>query len=660
MELKKLSHKVNEKVNKSVRRVILLLCLLAGIVIIGINISFKTKETKKQAQLYTEQIETSMREKIAFIETIASGVTSGVITEGYGQYVDAMVGLHEDVSAVYVCIKESGSIYPDGVNTYMSGGWVPDADFVVSDRGWYQSALESDGVSISEPYVDEQSGNICITLSKKIYKDGEIIGVAGLDMYMDDLVALIEESYDGGDYVFLAASSKTILTHPDEDVALSVGSSSTTDDAFEGKYKKVCEKNNKNRLIWDYKGGFKLAVSYLSESTGWTVVAVVSVNDVIIMALVLILITLIAGYLIGLWIKIHITKTVNPMFEPLEKLTANVSKISDGELKYNFDVDVQSEEVYALSNALNDTMRSLQVYIEEITNTVTAISEKNLVFSVDGQFNGDYQKIKNALVNIIQVLNGCFNDMYLQASTVLEYSENLTATSEAVAETATSQSSSVSKAFEEMKSLIDQMEQVTRYANIIKDNTDIANEGLSTGSREMKELVEAMDEISGCYNEIADFVSEINAIASQTNLLALNASIEAARAGEAGRGFAVVADEIGSLSDSSSKSSSKIGSVISRSLASVERGKELVLKTQTTIEDSVQCSLQNAKMVDQIVSYVNTQKETADDISSDLENISEMVENNAASAEENSAIATNLGDCANVLMNNISQFKLSE
>lgn len=300
------------------------------------------------------------------------------------------------------------------------------------------------------------------------------------------------------------------------------------------------------------------------------------------------------------------------------------------------------------------------MYIEEITNTVTAISEKNLVFSVDGQFNGDYQKIKNALVNIIQVLNGCFNDMYLQASTVLEYSENLTATSEAVAETATSQSSSVSKAFEEMKSLIDQMEQVTRYANIIKDNTDIANEGLSVGSREMKELVEAMDEISGCYNEIADFVSEINAIASQTNLLALNASIEAARAGEAGRGFAVVADEIGSLSDSSSKSSSKIGSVISRSLASVERGKELVLKTQTTIEDSVQCSLQNAKMVDQIVSYVNTQKETADDISSDLENISEMVENNAASAEENSAIATNLGDCANVLMNNISQFKLSE
>ena len=45
---------------------------------------------------------------------------------------------------------------------------------------------------MAEPYIDEQSGNICITLSKAIYNGDSIIDVAGMDMYMDDLVTLID------------------------------------------------------------------------------------------------------------------------------------------------------------------------------------------------------------------------------------------------------------------------------------------------------------------------------------------------------------------------------------------------------------------------------------------------------------------------------------
>ena len=119
-----------------------------------------------------------------------------------------------------------------------------------------------------------------------------------------------------------------------------------------------------------------------------------------------------------------------------------------------------------------------------------------------------------------------------------------------------------------------------------------------------------------------------------------------------------MADEIGVLSKNSSVASAKISDAIGRSLQSVENGKELVQKTEKTISDSAEYSEENTKIIGDIVGFVETQKDSAEEISGYLNSISDMVENNAASAEENSAISANLGVCARSLMDMIAQFKL--
>lgn len=658
MELQKLSSNVNKRASQSIRRIIFGLCLVAGIAVLAIIITYTVKNNSKQVQLFSSQIDNTMSEKIAFINTVATGASSGVADFDYYSYVDAMVEQYDDVSAVYVCVEKDGVIYQDGIMTYMSGGWLPPEDFVVSERSWYVGAVDTDGVYVAEPYIDEQSGDICITISKAIYNGNTFIGVAGLDMYMDDLVTLIESSYSGGDYVFLVSNEGTILTHPNEEIALSTEKSTTVSDALDGKYKSVCEENLATKLILDYNGELKFAISNISETTGWNVIAVISLTWVLLVIAIIIVLTVVFGFVIERMAKLQLTNGINPMFSPLEELAANVSKISEGKLDYVFQVDEQSKEVNALSVALNDTMKGLRHYISEITNTVTSISEKNLNFSIDGEYAGDYEKIETALISIVNVLNESFAEINEQAATVLRYSENLSDTSESVANVATLQSEAVINASNEMKKLTNNMEQIAELAVSIKTNTDDVSERLAVGNSEMNELVVAIDEIAGCYNEIAEFVTEINAIADQTNLLALNASIEAARAGEAGKGFAVVADEIGTLSASSSRASARIQDVIAHSQTSVEKGKELVARTDKTISDSADFSANNTQIVDKIVNYVETQKNSADEISANIRKISEMVEDNAASAEENSAISSELGDCAQTLMNTIAQFQL--
>ena len=611
-------------------------------------------------QLYSAQISNKMAQKAALVDALAAGAPLGGSDEEYYAYVDALVELYDDVSAVYVCVEQDGVVYQDGVMTYMSGGWLPDDDFLVTERAWYSEAVTMDDVYVSEPYADEQTGNICVTLSKAIRQYGDVVGVAGLDMYMDDLVTLIEASYDGGNYVFLTTQDGLILTHPDEAFALGTQNSTTVAEALGGQYAGACADALSTKLIRDYAGGLKFAISSPIELTGWNAVAVTSLSGVFVVILVAIVLTAVLCIVLSGVVRRQLTSGISPMFTPLEELAANVSKISEGQLHYHFGVDEQSQEVNALSVALNDTMQKLEHYITEIADTVKAISEKNLDFDVDGIYAGDYEKIKDALVDIVEALNGSFAEINEQAEMVLHFSKDLSATSESVAQAATTQSASVQSASEEMGTLTDNMEKIAQFAASIKANTDNVNNNLTLGNTEMNELVGAMDEIVACYDEIAGFVAEINAIASQTNLLALNASIEAARAGETGRGFAVVADEISSLSASSSESSAKISSVITKSLASVERGKELVERVDKTIADSAEQSAGSTAMVEEIVNFVDTQKSSADEILASIRSISGMVESNAASAQENAAISASLGECAQSLMDTVAQFRLKK
>lgn len=648
-----LSGRIGRTFVRVLRRVLIIICL--EIVLIGsfFAIMYTLKDNHSSATEYTQKIDRAMQSKMSMLEAIAYGINSGTLTEreDIQRYVDSMVAIDDQISAVYSCYDENITI--------MSGGWQPPEDFVVTERDWYKGAQANPGtIFISDPYVDEQSGGICITLATATYRDGKMAGTVGMDMYMDNLVSLIGESYSANSYVFLTTADGMILVHPNEEYSMNVSGTPTVEEVNGGRYQPFTKGNMTTKLFWDYKGGLKLGIGDTSEVTGWKVISVKPLYSIMLF-FALILCFNIANYFITTAVtKKDVHGKISVLFRPLESISGKMAQVAQGDLSVVFDEEKNSAEIEKLTDSINETITGLKFYIDSISRTVTAISDKNLTVTIDGDFRGSYVQIKDALESIVDNLNESFRQISVEANSVLEFADQLGNTTKSVAQGASMQNEAVANVSEDMVRLTEQTKQITERAVFIRDTAELTKEHLEEGNREMAELVSAMDGIQQCYSEIAGFVETIKDIADQTNLLALNASIEAARAGEAGRGFAVVAGEISSLAASSTLASENIDKLIAESQIAVSNGKSLAAATSVTIQQGMNDSVESKQHIDEIVAYVENQQKAIEDVNAELRDVAESVESNAASAGENMTISQQLNECAHNLKQMADSFSL--
>lgn len=146
----------------------------------------------------------------------------------------------------------------------------------------------------------------------------------------------------------------------------------------------------------------------------------------------------------------------------------------------------------------------------------------------------------------------------------------------------------------------------------------------------MNDIVLAMGEIEEASKNIKDIITTIDDIAEQTNLLALNAAIEAARAGESGKGFAVVAEEVRKLAEESSNAVRQTAELIENSMASVERGKQVVDITAKSLMDVVKNAQNAVKLVDEITVTTEEQLASIEQINGGIGQIVDVVQADSA------------------------------
>jgi len=174
----------------------------------------------------------------------------------------------------------------------------------------------------------------------------------------------------------------------------------------------------------------------------------------------------------------------------------------------------------------------------------------------------------------------------------------------------------------------------------------------------VRQAIGAMGDIDQSSRKIGQIIGVIDSIATQTNLLALNAGVEAARAGEAGRGFAVVAAEIRDLARRCAKAAKEIEDLISVSNAQIGRGVALVGETGDALARIVEQIARVNDVVAEIAGRARQQAANLIEVNMAVGQMDQFTQQNAAMAEETTAVNHRLGEETKELIELISRFRV--
>ena len=353
-----------------------------------------------------------------------------------------------------------------------------------------------------------------------------------------------------------------------------------------------------------------------------------------------------------------ITKSIT---EPVEQIEAAVASLRKGELSNVEMLTYESEDEFGDTiRNLKEAMGILADYVSEISGEVKAIAQGDLTRNGDDitDFLGDFSELKASLLYILKHFNSTLTEISNLAEQVSSNASEVENASKSLADGATEQAGVI----EELNATIDTVVDLaadtakeTQSASArVKASVNKANEE----KEKMNELLTEIEHITEISKEIGNIITDIEDIASQTNLLSLNASIEAARAGEAGRGFAVVADQIGKLAADSAKSAVNTRDLIDKTLEEIEKGNTITRTTADAFNQIIADMESFAEIAQNTMEKANSQAESLEQIGQGIEQLSSVVQGNAASSEENTAISVNLAEGAAKMHDRVNIFKL--
>ncbi len=527
----------------------------------------------------------------------------------------------------------------------------------IADRELYSMLEETQNLSIDD--VGAADGELELAIGIPVMSGEELlyylVGSYKYDV-LNDVLSNINLSANGEAYIVnwegrIIGSQNTELIRAGEGLEAATG--------FEGIEKRVTLKETGVAAM-----GRSVDSAYISYSpingTRWSLAIIVPQKDFMGPANAGILLSLVITGILLVLAGIYTMRFSSRIQRSLKGVTDRIGLLAKGDLTTATEVIKTSDETEVLSEALRNTVDSINGYISELSHILENMSAGNFQVDVQGDFEGDFVVMKESLNKIFNALNAMLKSIQSASEEVLLTAETVSESAQQVHHGSTEQSESLNVLSQETTAIEQNILHVDENTRNVGSLMETVQGHMETGDANMKNLLHAMEEINRNSMEITKINKFLEDISFQTNILSLNASIEAARAGEAGSGFAIVAEEVGNLAAQSAESSKRTSSMIDSSLEAVKRGMEYARKVAESFQDIGEIADQIAGISEQLSENVTVQKHSLGNMAGQITQIRDVAQQNLNASFESTTASQKLNRQAQDLKEISGRFRLRE